>query len=73
MLYKLRADVVTDESGKKRVTYGVDVFNLVRSAVGVFADEQQALAFLELCNEGQPCGDHLTDIIEDVKEKTAHP
>ena len=72
MLYKLRADVV-DEANGKRIVYGIDVYQLVRSVPGVFTDEEKALAFLELCNEGQPCQDHLTDLLDDQQAKTAHP
>ena len=71
MVYKLRADVVEDEHGK-RIAYGIDVFQLIRSVPCVFTDEQRALAFLELCNVGQPCDDHLTDLLDDLKKETAH-
>lgn len=75
MIYKLRADVIEDEDGRKRIAYGIDVFQLVRSVPAVFFGEEQALAFLELCNEGQPSAEHLDDIIHDtlIKQKAAHP
>lgn len=71
MVYKLRADIVDKPNGK-RIVYGIDVYQLVRSVPGVFTDEQKALSFLELCNEGQPCDDHLTDLLIDQQNKTAH-
>ena len=73
MLYKLRGDIVADNEGNKRVVFGVDVYELVRSVPAIFTDEQQALAFLDLCNKGQPCYDHLTEIIDDIQSKAAHP
>ncbi len=66
MIYKLRADIVTDEAGRKRVVYGVDVYQRVRSVPDVFTDDQQALAFLELCNESQPCQEQLDDLLHDA-------
>ena len=72
MIYKLRTDVVETDGGK-HIEYGVDVYQLVRSAPRLFTDEQRALAFLDLCNEGQPCSEHFADIVTDMQSKTAHP
>ena len=65
MVYRLRADIVEDEHGR-HIAYGVDVFLLVRSEPCVFTDEERALAFVDLCNKGQPCDDHFTDILDDL-------
>lgn len=72
MLYKLRADIVETDNGN-HIAYGVDVYQLVRSVPCAFTDEQKALSFLKLCNEGQPCEDHLLDLIADRQSETAHP
>ena len=74
MLYRLRADISEDSNGNKKIVYGVDVFECVRSVPAVFDTEKQILDFLELCNTGQPSAEHFDDIIYDtiIKGKATH-
>lgn len=63
MLYQLRSEIV-GQGSEQRIVYGVDVYRCVKSLPCVM-DERQALAFLAVCNEGQPAVEHIDDVLRD--------
>ncbi len=70
MVYRLRKDVIADETGKKYLVFGIEVVDcfstLVQSIPDVFFSLEEAENFIHLCNaEGlEPI--HLINVIEDA-------
>ena len=63
MIYRLKSEIV-GQGSEQRIVYGVEVYQCVRSLPCVM-DERQALAFLSLCEEGQPAVEHIDDVLRD--------
>jgi len=69
-VYRVRSDVIIDDDGKKHTVYGIDAMtcqNIIITAVSdIFFDEEDAQAFVELCNNKKLSLIHLPDVIEDI-------
>ncbi len=66
MLYKLRMDVETDADGAQRLSYGMDIYQKIRSISPISTDKNCTVKLVELCNALQPEEIHLDDIITDA-------
>ena len=69
-MYRLRSDVITDEDGKSHTVFGIEAItakNIVIASVSdIFFNENQAKAFIALCNKQRLSLIHLHDVIEDI-------
>lgn len=72
-IYDVREDSITDEDGKIRPTFGVDVLEgstegvrFIRSIRDVFLSRSEAERFVGLCNSLGLSLIHLDDVIEDA-------
>lgn len=72
-IYDVREDSITDEDGRIRPTFGVNVLDgnsdgitVVRSVRDVFLCRSEAERFVGLCNSLGLSLIHLDDVIEDA-------
>lgn len=72
-IYDVREDNITDEDGKARTVFGIEVIDgssdgvkVVRSVKDVFLGREEAVRFVGLCNALKLSLIHLDDVIEDA-------
>ena len=70
-VYTLRKDVITDDAGSDKISYGINAYKysgeLSEAHPNLFCDKQKAVEFITLCNAEQLELTHLKNVLADFK------
>ena len=69
-VYTLRKDVITDNAGNDKISYGINAYKysgeLSEAHPNIFCNKQIAVEFITLCNSEKLELTHLKCVLEDI-------